>query len=68
MTQLESGLIEVIVILEDLAIPYMLIGGLAVAQWGVPRATLDIDLTIWVEPEEVAAVPCVSYRWNICSF
>jgi hypothetical protein len=30
----------------------MLIGGPAVAQWGEPRATLDVDLAVWVEPEE----------------
>ena len=37
--------------LEKEAIPYMLIGGLALAAWGLPRATLDIDLTLWTEAE-----------------
>jgi hypothetical protein len=31
----------------------MLIGGLAVAQWEEPRATLDIDITVCVEPERL---------------
>jgi hypothetical protein len=31
----------------------MLIGGLAVAAWGEPRATVDVDLTVWAEPAEL---------------
>jgi hypothetical protein len=53
MTRLETALLEVSTILDELRIPYMLIGGLAVAQWEEPRATLDIDITIWVEPDGV---------------
>jgi hypothetical protein len=53
MTRLEAALLEVSAILDELRIPYMLIGGLAVAQWEEPRATLDIDVTIWVEPERL---------------
>ncbi len=34
----------------------MVIGGLANAVWGVPRATLDIDLTLWVEEPAIANV------------
>jgi hypothetical protein len=33
----------------------MLIGGLAVAAWGEPRATLDVDVSVWVEPPNLAA-------------
>lgn len=53
MTRLEAALVEVVGIFEYLEIPYMLIGGLAVAQWGEPRATLDLDFTVWVEPQEL---------------
>lgn len=53
MTGLEAALVEVASTLESLAVPYMLIGGLAVSAWGEPRATLDLDLAIWVEPEEL---------------
>jgi hypothetical protein len=28
--------------------PYRAIGGLADAVWGVPRATRDVDVTVWV--------------------
>jgi len=53
MTQLEEALLEVSAILDELRIPYMLIGGLDVAQWEEPRSTLDIDITVWVEPERL---------------
>ena len=56
MTRLERALVEVAGVLDGLRIPYMLIGGLAVAQWEEPRATLDIDVTVWVEPEELESV------------
>jgi hypothetical protein len=29
----------------------MLIGALAVSAWGEARATLDVDMSLWVEPE-----------------
>ncbi|MEX2261704.1 MAG: nucleotidyl transferase AbiEii/AbiGii toxin family protein [Bryobacteraceae bacterium] len=53
MTELESALLEVASLIERLSIPYMLIGGLAVAAWGEPRATLDVDLSLWVEPDRL---------------
>jgi hypothetical protein len=36
MTRLETALLELAAILHELKMPYMLIGGLAVAQWGEP--------------------------------
>ena len=56
MTQLESALLEIASILDDLRVPYMLIGGLAVSLWGEPRSTLDIDLSLWVEPAEFDSI------------
>lgn len=55
MTQLEEALVDLASLLDEFAIPYMLIGGLAVSMWGEARATLDVDLTVWVEPEEFEA-------------
>ena len=52
MTELESALVEVASLLDEMGLPYMLIGGLAVALWGEPRATLDVDLSVWVDPAE----------------
>lgn len=53
MTALESALLETTAALERAGIPYMLIGGLAVSLWGEPRSTLDVDITIWTEPDEL---------------
>ena len=49
LTSIGQALAELHRTLADLAVPHMVIGGLANALWGVPRATLDIDLTLWVE-------------------
>jgi hypothetical protein len=46
---LEAALAALDATFRELHIPYMVIGGLANAQWGVPRATLDVDVTVWVE-------------------
>jgi len=37
---------EVSQFLEALQVPYVLIGGLAVQQWGSPRLTVDADFTV----------------------
>jgi predicted nucleotidyltransferase len=52
MTALELAVLEVTGALEQVGVPYMLIGGIAVSLWGEPRSTLDVDVTIWAEPEE----------------
>lgn len=52
MTELETALVEVASFLDEMRWPYMLIGGLAVAMWGEPRATLDVDISVWIEPEQ----------------
>ena len=53
---LESTLAEAIEQLDRASIPYMLIGGLALAAWALPRATLDIDLTLWVPGDDIDPV------------
>jgi hypothetical protein len=55
MTPLEAALAEVSSLLDSLQVPYMLIGGLAVAAWGEPRATLDIDVSVWIEQAQLEA-------------
>jgi hypothetical protein len=52
----ERALAAVGEFLDAQGVPYMLIGGQANAVWGEPRATLDVDVTIWVEPTRVAAL------------
>jgi hypothetical protein len=46
MNGLESALIDLSEVLESAGIPYMVIGGLANLQWGRPRLTRDVDVTI----------------------
>jgi len=40
-------------ILEELAIPYLITGGMAVAVWAKPRFTWDIDIVIELLPEKL---------------
>jgi hypothetical protein len=54
MSAQEDTLAEFAASLTELRIPYMVIGGLANAVWGVPRATLDINVTIWVAEPAIA--------------
>ena len=42
--------------LSRAGIPYMVIGGQAVLQYGLPRLTQDIDITLALTPEEVGTV------------
>ena len=48
MSDLERALADVATIFGDAGIQYMLIGGMANAIWGQPRATVDVDLTVGV--------------------
>lgn len=51
MTSLEKALFRIARILKARKIPYMVIGGVANLFWGIPRTTLDIDVTIKVQEE-----------------
>lgn len=65
MNLLEAALLRLDEAFEALSLPYMVIGGLANAQWGVPRATVDVDVTVWVEEErleETVAGLCRRFR------
>lgn len=42
--------------LETQRIPYMVVGGLSAAYYGIPRATFDIDLVVAVEPLALGAL------------
>lgn len=56
MTDQEKALVMIARTLDAHRIPYMVIGGMANALWGVPRATLDIDVTVWVEPGSTSEI------------
>ena len=53
MTEQERALLRLAAFLDQQEIPYVVIGGLAVAVWGEARSTLDIDSSIWVPEERV---------------
>ncbi|CAN5905485.1 MAG: hypothetical protein USCGTAYLOR_02485 [Chromatiales bacterium USCg_Taylor] len=53
MTPLERALIALARRLSEIKVSYMLVGGMANAVWGEPRATLDIDVTVWVADEDI---------------
>ncbi len=53
---LEKALLDIAALFEKHKIEYMVIGGLANAKWGQPRATLDIDITVWVSDNEIKNV------------
>lgn len=44
---------EVARFLEQLKIPYAIIGGLALQHWGEPRMTRDVDITVLVPSQEL---------------
>jgi len=46
-------LVNIAKILERLEISYLVTGGMAVAMWGRPRFTADIDIIVELKPENV---------------
>jgi len=42
-------LIKIVNVLDDLKIPYLITGGIAVLVWGRPRFTADIDVVIEIQ-------------------
>ncbi len=65
MTDLEVALIELAGALEACQLPYAVIGGLAVALSGEPRATLDVDVSVWAAPDRLQdAIDCLCARFR----
>jgi hypothetical protein len=54
VTAQENAILGIAGALRRLRIPYMIIGGMANIVWGEPRATLDVDVTVWVEELQIA--------------
>ena len=52
----EKALSVLSTVFKNANVPYMIIGGLANAIWGHPRATLDIDVTIWVPDDQIQKI------------
>ncbi len=64
MSSLEKALRSLSTYLEERALAYMVIGGVANLAWGMPRSTFDIDVTVWVpagtEPALIAGL-CATF-------
>ncbi|HEX8251871.1 MAG TPA: nucleotidyl transferase AbiEii/AbiGii toxin family protein [Thermoanaerobaculia bacterium] len=58
MLDLYEELVRLVAALEAQRVDYALCGGLAMAVWAFPRATVDIDLLI--EPESLNAVEAIA--------
>lgn len=56
VNRLEAGVVAVARALDQLGVPYMVIGGFAVTVWGEPRLTQDVDVTIEADAEDTALV------------
>ena len=65
MTLLERAVVEIAAVLESMRIDYMIVGGIANAVWGEPRATIDVDVTVVVEnPGLSAAIAGLGRSFN----
>lgn len=53
---LEAPLRKALTFLEDHGYSYAIIGGIALAQWGVVRATLDVDIKVLVPDNDYTEV------------
>lgn len=53
MTELETALLELSAALDEIRLPHILIGGLAVSLSGEPRTTIDVDVSVWAAPEQL---------------
>ncbi len=67
MTLIEE-LSALVVALDEARVEYALVGGLAVAVWGVPRATKDIDLLVERADAERAAGVAKSCGYTLDAF
>ena len=57
MTLLERAVVEIATALESMKIDYIVVGGIANAVWGEPRATIDVDVTVLVENPRTSGDP-----------
>jgi hypothetical protein len=65
MTALDRAVRDITQVLEALSVEYAIVGGIANAVWGEPRATVDVDVTVAVEDEGLAAtVPAIAEHFR----
>jgi hypothetical protein len=56
MTPLDRAIQDITGVLEALHVDYAIVGGIANAIWGEPRATIDVDVTVSVSENELETV------------
>jgi hypothetical protein len=61
---LSAAIAKLTAALDADKIPYMIIGGIANLVWGRPRATFDIDVTIWAAGREEELVQRLCKRFQ----
>jgi uncharacterized nucleotidyltransferase DUF6036 len=54
-TPLDRAIHAITRTLETLEIPYAIVGGIANAVWGEPRATVDVDVSVSVDDNDLHA-------------
>jgi len=54
--RLRQTLLTFVDLLEAQGVPYMVIGAMAVAMWGQPRATADIDFTVLTDSDGLETI------------
>ena len=66
MTPLDHAVRDIVRVLESLRIAYAVIGGIANAVWGEPRATIDVDVTVAVDEDELSTtVPAIARSFQV---
>lgn len=65
MTPLDRAIHAITHVLESQHIDYAIVGGIANAIWGEPRATVDVDVTVAVEDENLrATIPAIAAHFH----
>jgi len=55
MTPLDRAIRQITQVLESQHVEYAIVGGIANAVWGEPRATVDVDVTVAIEDKDQRA-------------
>ena len=54
-----SGSLDILQKLNQAGVKYLVLGGVAVIYHGVPRATFDLDLSVWLAPDNLERLSAV---------
>ena len=66
MTPLDHAVRDITRALESLRIAYAVVGGIANAIWGEPRATIDVGVTVAVDEDDLlTTVPAIARSFRV---